>query len=297
MEETDISEIETDAYSRYVAEERAKTTDEAQRELVKKLLTRLKERDREVITLHYFEEMTSSEIGTYLGVSENTIKSRLHRARQQLKKYEFMIQEALDITTEGKHHSQNQLEGEINMADENKLTANLEEMQRQIADLQEQLRVIADESDAFLNAEKREAMSTLCRLPHNAERPITWGYGGGYRTTAGKMSKRISFWTDSIDNFISRTSDDAIANLASIFTNPTVIAVLRQLVEGKKSVEDLVRGGTTSEGEIEKTVETLIDANLADRTEDNLIEPKNDAVFYFLNFVGMTRVHLDPKNH
>ena len=297
LEETDISEIETDAYSRYVAEERAKTTDEAQRELVKKLLARLKERDREVITLHYFEEMTSSEIGTYLGVSENTIKSRLHRARQQLKKYEFMIQEALDITTKGKHRSQNQLEGEISMADENKLTASLEEMQRQIADLQEQLRVIADESDAFLNAEKREAMSTLCRLPHNAERPITWGYGGGYRTTAGKMSKRISFWTDSIDNFLSRTPDAAIANLASIFTNPTVIAVLRQLVEGKKSVEDLVRGGTTSEGEIEKAVETLIDANLADRTEDNLIEPKNDAVFYFLNFVGMTRVHLDPKNH
>ena len=297
LEETDISEIETDAYSRYVAEEQAKTTDEAQRELVKKLLTRLKERDREVITLHYFEEMTSSEIGTYLGISENTIKSRLHRARQQLKKYRFMIQEALDITTEGKHRSQNQLEGEINMADENKLTANLEEMQRQIADLQEQLLVIADESDAFLNAEKREAMSTLCRLPHNAERPITWGYGGGYRTAAGKMSKRISFWSDSVDNFISRTSDDAIANLASIFTNPTVIAVLRQLVEGKKSVEDLARGGTTSEGEIEKAVETLIDAKLASRTEDNFIEPKNDAVFYFLNFVGMTRVHLDPKDH
>ena len=297
LEETDISEIETDAYSRHVAEERAKTTDEAQRELVKNLLARLKERDREVITLHYFEEMTSSEIGTYLGVSENTIKSRLHRARQQLKKYEFMIQEALDITTEGKHRSQNQLEGEINMANENKLTANLEEMQRQIADLQEQLLVIADESDAFLNAEKREAMSTLCRLPHNAERPITWGYGGGYRTAAGKMSKRISFWSDSVDNFMSRTSDAAIANLASIFTNPTVIAVLRQLVEAKKSVEDLANGCGISNGEIEKAVETLIDANLADRTEDDLIEPKNDAVFYFLNFVGMTRVHLDPKDH
>ena len=297
LEETDISEIETDAYSRYVAEERAKTTDEAQRELVKKLLARLKERDREVITLHYFEEMTSSEIGTYLGVSENTIKSRLHRARQQLKKYEFMIQEALDITTEGKHHSQNQLKGEISMADENKLTSDLEEMQRKIADLQEQLQVIADESDAFLNAEKREAMSTLCRLPHNAEKPITWSYGGSYRTRAGKMWKRISLWTDSIDDFISRAPDDAIANLANIFTNPTVVAVLRQLVVGKKSVEELAQGCDTSEGEIEKAVETLIDAQLARRTEDNLIEPKNDAVFYFLNFVGMTRVHLDPKDH
>ncbi len=301
LEETHISEIETDAYSRYVTVEHAKTSAETQRDLVKKLLAKLKDRDREVITLHYFEDMTSSEIGTHLGVSENTIKSRLHRARQRLKKYEFMIQEALDITMEGDHRSEKQLKGETIMTDETKdepkHTASLEEIQRQIVDLQEQLRVIADESDAFLNAEKREAMSTLCRLPHNAERPITWGYGGGYRTAAGKMSKRISFWTDSIDNFISRTSDAEIANLAGIFANPTVIAILRQLVEGKKSVEDLAHGCDTSEGEIEKTVETLIDAKLTERTEDNLIEPKNDAVFYFLNFVGMTRVHLDPKDH
>ena len=297
LEEIHVSEIETEPYSRYVASEREKVSAEAQRDLVKKLLAELKESDREVITLHYFEEMTSSEIGTYLGVSENTIKSRLHRARQRLKKYKSMIQEALDIITEGKHPSQNQLKGEINMANENKLTAGLEEMQRQIADLQEQLQVIANESDAFLNAEKREAMSTLCRLPHNAERPITWGYGGGYRTRAGKMSKRISFWSTSIDDFISQAPDAAIVNLASLFTNPTIVAVLRQLVEGKRSIVDLANGCDTSEDEIEKAVESLIDANLAERTEDNLIEPQNDAVFYFLNFVGMTRVHLDPKDH
>ncbi len=297
LEKIHVSEIETEPYSEYVASEHEKISAEVQRELVNKLLAKLKESDREVMTLHYFEEMTSSEIGMYLGVSENTIKSRLHRVRQRLKKYAFMIQEALNITTERKHRSRNQLTGEISMADENKLTAGLEEMHRQIADLQEQLRVIADESDAFLNAEKREAMSTLCRLPHNAERPITWGYGGGYRTAAGKMSKRISFWSDSIDNFISRTSDIAIANLANIFTNPTVVGVLRQLVEGKRSVEDLANGCGTSESEIGKAVETLIGAQLAESTEDNLIESKNDAVFYFLNFVGMTRVHLDPKDH
>ena len=301
MQEIYISEIETDAYSQYVAVEHAKTTAEAQRALVRKLLTKLKESDQEVITLHYFEDMTSSEIGDLLGVSENTIKSRLHRARQQLKRYESMIQEALDITNEAKHRSEHQLKGEISMSDEmrNKSdhTASLEEIQRQIVDLQEQLRVITDESDAFLDAEKKEAVSTLCRLPHNAESPIAWSYGGAYRTPSGKRSNRFSLWTDSIDNFLSRTSDDAIANLASIFTNPTVVAVLRQLVEGKRSVEDLAKGSSTSENEIEKALETLIGAKLAERTEDDLIEPKNDAVFYFLNFVGMTRVHLDPKNH
>ena len=301
LEETHISEIETEAYSRYIAAEHVQTTAEAQRDLVKQLLTKLKESDREVITLHYFEEMTSSEIGTFLGVSENTVKSRLHRARQRLKKYEVMIQGALDITAEEEHRSEHQLKGETIMTDEvkdeGKHTASLEEMQRQIVDLQEQLRVIADESDAFLDTEKKEAISTLCRLPHNAESPIAWSYGGAYRTPSGKRSNRFSLWTDSIDNFLSRTPDAAIANLASIFANLTVVAVLRQLVEEKKSVTDLANGCGISNGEIEKAVKTLIDAKLAARTEDNLIEPKNDAVFYFLNFVGMTRVHLDPKDH
>ena len=301
LEEIHISEIETEPYSRYIASEHEKISADAQRDLVERLLAKLKESDREVITLHYFEEMTSSEIGTFLGVSENTVKSRLHRARQRLKKYESMIQEALDITAEEEHRSEHQLKGETIMTDEvkdeGKHTASLEEMQRQIADLQEQLRVIADESDAFLDTEKKEAISTLCRLPHNAESPMAWSYGGAYRTPSGKRSTRFSLWTDSIDNFLSRTPDAAIANLASIFANPTVVAVLRQLVEEKKSVTDLANGCGISKGEIEKAVKTLIDAKLAARTEDNLIEPKNDAVFYFLNFVGMTRVHLDPKDH
>ena len=301
LEEIHISEIETEPYSRYIASEHEKISADAQRYLVERLLAKLKESDREVITLHYFEEMTSSEIGTFLGVSENTVKSRLHRARQRLKKYESMIQEALDITIKRKHHSQTQMEGEIKMVeemrDEAKTEARLKELQRQIANLQEEIRVIAAESDAFLDTEKKEAISTLCRLPHNAESPIAWSYGGAYRTPSGKRSTRFSLWTDSIDNFLSRTPDAAIANLASIFANPTVVAVLRQLVEEKKSVTDLANGCGISKGEIEKAVKTLIDAKLAARTEDNLIEPKNDAVFYFLNFVGMTRVHLDPKDH
>ena len=296
LEETDISEIETEAYSRYVAAEHAKTTAEAQRDLVQKLLTKLKESDREIVTLHYFEEMSSSEIGEFLGVSENTIKSRLRRARQQLKKYEFMIQEALDITIEKGYRSQHQLKGEINMTaevrDETKIEENAEETQRQIADLQQQIKVIAAESDAFLASRRNEALETLRRVPYNAERPISWGYVGGYRTSPGKMSGRVAFWSDNIDNFLSKAPDADIVNLASLFTNPTIIAVLRQLVEGKRSIADLAKACDVQESEIEKAVETLMDATLVARTEDDRIEPKNDAVSFFLNFVSMTIVHL-----
>ena len=113
--ETHIWEIETGAYSRYVAAEHAKMIAETQSDLVENLLAKLNEKDRKVITLHYFENMTSSEISEFVGVSENTIKSRLRRARQRLKKYEFMIQEALDITIEGEHRFHKHLNGDFGM--------------------------------------------------------------------------------------------------------------------------------------------------------------------------------------
>ena len=96
LEETDNAHIQTGTYSGYVAAENERTTAEAQRDVVKKLLERLQESERTVITLHYFGEMSCTEIGTFLGVSANTIKSRLRRAQQRLKREEPMIREALE---------------------------------------------------------------------------------------------------------------------------------------------------------------------------------------------------------
>lgn len=94
-------EVDRDAYSRYVATKQACIATEAQREVVKIILAQLKAKDREIILFHYFQGLPTSEIGTRLGVSENTIKSQLRRLKQRLrKKYGSMIQEALDITTE-----------------------------------------------------------------------------------------------------------------------------------------------------------------------------------------------------
>ena len=315
LQEIHISNIEAETYSRHIATEHAKTTAQAQRELVKKLLAELKENDREVITLHYFEEMTSSEIGEFLGVPENTIKSRLHRARQRLQQYEFIIREALDITTEREYHAQNQLEGEITMTaevrDDAKVEVNPEEMQqslteiremifetqRELATVQKQIKMITNESDDALKSAKREALSAMLRLPNDAKDPISWSYGGAYRAASGTMQRRASLWTDSVDNFLSRASDADIVNLATFFTNPTVVAVLRQLVDGKKSILDLANKCGISKNEMEETVVLLIDAALVRRREDNFIEPKNDAVFYFLNFVGMVTVYLNPEKH
>ncbi len=96
LEETDNEQYQTSTYSGYIAAENERTTTEAQRDVVKKLLAKLQESERTIITLHYFGEMSCTEIATFLGVSANTIKSRLRRARQRLKREEPMIRAALE---------------------------------------------------------------------------------------------------------------------------------------------------------------------------------------------------------
>ena len=96
MDETSSSDYEKGTYSQHVVEENERTAAEAQREVVKRLLAKLPESERTVITLYYFSDMTSAEIGAFLGVSANTIRSRLRRAQQRLQKEETMIREALD---------------------------------------------------------------------------------------------------------------------------------------------------------------------------------------------------------
>ena len=96
LEATSGVHLEKATYSGYVISENERTSAEAQRDAVQKLLAKLQESERTVITLFYFAEMTCKEISEFLGVSANTIKSRLSRARHRLKKEEPMIREALD---------------------------------------------------------------------------------------------------------------------------------------------------------------------------------------------------------
>ena len=96
LEDAETTMIQRDAYSKHVAEEHTRTAVEAQREVVRKLLAKLKESERTVMTLHYLGEMTVEEISRFIGVSTGTIKSRLRRARNRLQKEETMIREALE---------------------------------------------------------------------------------------------------------------------------------------------------------------------------------------------------------
>lgn len=96
LETTSGEEIEEMSYRHYEDEAREKAAVENRRERVNALLEKLPESERTVVTLHYLGEMTSKAIGEFLGVSPNTVRSRLQRARNRLlKEEEDMIRETL----------------------------------------------------------------------------------------------------------------------------------------------------------------------------------------------------------
>ncbi len=89
------SQVEELFYSKYLEEQREELDSEKQVDLVKRLLKKLPESERIVITLHYLAGSSTKEISEFLGVSLNTVKSRLHRARKRLQKEDNMISETL----------------------------------------------------------------------------------------------------------------------------------------------------------------------------------------------------------
>ena len=95
LEETSIVEIEDLSYEHYLSEQRETKVAEQHSDIVKRLLEKLPESERTVVTLHYLGEMTTKEIGNFLGVSVNTIKSRLRRGRERLQAAESLVREVL----------------------------------------------------------------------------------------------------------------------------------------------------------------------------------------------------------
>ncbi len=95
LDTADSNEVDKVSYSQYVAEKQEAEADETRREVVKELLKKLPESERTVMTLHYLGEMTIKAISEFLGVSQNTVKSRLSRARNRLRKEEDVIQQNL----------------------------------------------------------------------------------------------------------------------------------------------------------------------------------------------------------
>jgi RNA polymerase sigma factor (sigma-70 family) len=102
-----MEELEEVCYAQYEADRGETAAIEQRRELVKRLLNKLPESERTVVTLYYLAEMSGAEISQFLGVSPNTVRSRLHRARQRLEKEEAIIQDVFSSFQLSPHLTEN----------------------------------------------------------------------------------------------------------------------------------------------------------------------------------------------
>ena len=91
LEDTPAEEIAQSSYTHYLSEQREVEAADHRYEIVQRLLQKLPESERTVVTLYYLGEMTAKEIGKFLGVSVNTIKSRIRRAKKRLQNQEELL--------------------------------------------------------------------------------------------------------------------------------------------------------------------------------------------------------------
>lgn len=97
LEDTPMDEVMQSEYARYVSEQREKEATEQRLAVVKRLLDKLPDGERTVMMLYYLGELTTNEIGKFLGISVETIRTRLHRARKRLREEEeLLIQEVFE---------------------------------------------------------------------------------------------------------------------------------------------------------------------------------------------------------
>ena len=95
LDATPKSELERRFYALYLEEEQMQASIDGTRQVVERLLQKLPVGERSVMVLHYFNGLSCEEVGEYLDVSPNTVKSRLYRARKRLEREESMIRESL----------------------------------------------------------------------------------------------------------------------------------------------------------------------------------------------------------
>ena len=95
LETTSGEEIEESSYRHYEDEQREEASVEHRQGRIRSILEKLPESERTVVTLYYLGEMTYKAISEFLGVSPNTVKSRLQRARNRLRQEENMVRETL----------------------------------------------------------------------------------------------------------------------------------------------------------------------------------------------------------
>ena len=116
LEGIPMEAVEKSDYERYVLEQREIEAAEHRSEIVKKLLEKLPDGEQTVMVLYYLGEMTTKEIGEFLGVSVETVKVRMYRARKRLQaEEELLVQKVLGGVQISSSIKQNIMEKVVDM--------------------------------------------------------------------------------------------------------------------------------------------------------------------------------------
>ena len=220
LEDTPVEEIEESSYVHHVSEQRMTERTEHYHELAKRLLEKLPENERAVVTLFYLDEMSTKEIGKFMGVSVNTITSRLHRARKRLQADpEFLNQEFfghLELSDNLKENIMTQLE-EIR----SKFNAFMENVK---SDPTSRANILTEACNEIEDALKGKTTPELVHLAVDDIYPYMGKLG---------MEKRISL--------LRRYMDDAPDDTERFWSHDELVDSLAILERNQEAIEEQIR--------------------------------------------------------
>ena len=219
LEDTSAEEIEKSSYTYHVSEQSRTESTKHCHALVKKLLEKLPESERTIVMLYYLDEMSTKEIGKFLGVPVNTIVSRLHRARKRLQvDQELLFQEVLDDV---------------------QLSENLKE------DIMSQLESIRSKFDSFIAQAKSD--------PTSGEDILTEAHNQVEEALKGEITSDLVHLADEIYEYIGKTGMEKSVSLHRRYLNVAsdtkerfwshrqLSGNLARLRRNKEAVEEQVR--------------------------------------------------------
>ena len=220
LEDTRPEEIEKSSYTHHISEQRMTESTERYHELVQKLLEKLPENERAVVTLYYLDEMSTKEIGKLLEVSVNTITSRLQRARKRLRTdHEFLDQEFfghLQLSDNLKENVMRQLE-EIR----NKFDAFIEQVK---SDPASRADILTEACNEIEDALKGEITPELVHLAADEIYPYMGKLG---------MEKRISL--------LRKYMEDAPNDTERFWSHEALVYSLASLERNREAIEEHAR--------------------------------------------------------
>ena len=219
LEDTPVAEIERSSYAHHVSEQWEMESTEHSHALVKNLLEKLPERERTVVMLYYLDEMTAKEIGKFLGMSVNTITSRLHRARKRLQEdQELLVQEVFD---------------------DGQLSENLKE------NIMQQLENIRDKFDSFMEQAKSD--------PTSGEDILTEAYNQIEGALKGEITPELVHLADEIYVYMGKLGLErrislhhrylnvAIDNKERFWSHQRLVGGLAMLQRNREVIEEQAR--------------------------------------------------------